>query len=189
MFLDESIENIKKYLKLKRFPINKYINTIYRYYCYKGGIKYKPLVKSKELVNNIIQILDESIENIKNYLKLKRFPINKYLDIVYRYYCNKEDIEYTPFFKSIELDNNIIQILDSSIENIKNYLKLKRFSIKKYLDIVHRYYCDKYNKEYIPFFEFIELDDNIIKILDRVYLKYPHIKIEEPLYDFDTEYL
>ena len=29
----------------------------------------------------------------------------------------------------------------------------------------------------------IKLDDSIIKILDRVYLKYPHIKIEEPLYD------
>ena len=189
LFLDESIKNIKNYLKLKRFPINKYINTIYQYYCDKGDIEYKPLVKSKELDNNIIQILDESIENIKNYLKFKRFPINKYLDIVYRYYCNKEDIEYIPFFKSVELDNNIIQILDESIENIKNYLRLKRFSIKKYLDIVYRYYCDKYDKKYIPLFKSIELDDNIIQILDKVYLKYPHIKIEKPLYDFDVDYL
>ena len=29
----------------------------------------------------------------------------------------------------------------------------------------------------------------IIQILDKVYLKYPHIKIEEPLYDFDVDYL
>ena len=29
----------------------------------------------------------------------------------------------------------------------------------------------------------------IIQILDRVYLKYPHIKIEEPLYDFNIDYL
>ena len=35
----------------------------------------------------------------------------------------------------------------------------------------------------------IKLDDNIIEILNRVYLKYPHIKIEEPLYDFDVDYL
>ena len=35
----------------------------------------------------------------------------------------------------------------------------------------------------------IELDDSIIQILDRVYLKYPHIKVEEPLYDFDVDYL
>ena len=189
LFLDESFENIKNYLKLKRFPITKYLNTIYQYYCDKGDIKYKPLIKSIELDKRIILFIDESIENIKNYLKLKRFPINKYLDIVYRYYCHKEDIEYIPFFKSIELDNRIILFLDECFENIKKYLKLKRFSIKKYLHIVYRYYCDKYNKEYIPFFKSIELDDNIIEILDRVYLKYPHIKIEEPPYDFDTEYL
>ena len=29
----------------------------------------------------------------------------------------------------------------------------------------------------------------IIQILDRLYLKYPHIKIKEPLYDFDVDYL
>ena len=69
------------------------------------------------------------------------------------------------------------------------YLKLKRFQINKYLDTVYRYYCDKEDIEYIPFFKSIELDDNIIEILDKVYLKYPHIKIEEPLYDFDTDYL
>ena len=34
----------------------------------------------------------------------------------------------------------------------------------------------------------IKLDDNIIQILDRVYLKYPHIKIIEE-YDFDNDYL
>ena len=35
----------------------------------------------------------------------------------------------------------------------------------------------------------IKLDDSIIQILDRVYLKYPHIKIEESIYDFDVDYL
>ena len=35
----------------------------------------------------------------------------------------------------------------------------------------------------------LKLDDNIIQILDRVYLKYPHIiKIIEE-YDFDVDYL
>ena len=28
LFLDESFENIRKYLKLKRFPIRKYLNTL-----------------------------------------------------------------------------------------------------------------------------------------------------------------
>ena len=43
----------------------------------------------------------------------------------------------------------------------------------------------------MPFFKskIIKLDDNIIEILDRVYSKYPYIKIEEPLYDFDVDYL
>ena len=36
---------------------------------------------------------------------------------------------------------------------------------------------------------YVILGDNIIEILNRVYLKYPHIKIEEPLYDFDVDYL
>ena len=77
------------------------------------------------------------------------------------------------------------------MKNIRKHLKLKRLSIIKYLNIVYQYYCDKYNKEYKPFFksEIIKLDNNIIQILDRVYLKYPYIKIEEPLYDFDVDYL
>ena len=33
LFLDESFENIRKHLKLERLPINKYLNTIYQYYC------------------------------------------------------------------------------------------------------------------------------------------------------------
>ena len=35
----------------------------------------------------------------------------------------------------------------------------------------------------------IKLNDSIIEILDRAYLKYLHIKIKEPLYDFDIDYL
>ena len=59
-FLDESSENIRKHLKLKRFPISKYLNTVYQYYCNKGDIEYKPLTKSKiiKLDEDIIRILD-----------------------------------------------------------------------------------------------------------------------------------
>ena len=59
---------LKKHLKLERLPISKYLNTIYQYYCDKGGIEYKPLFKSKiiKLDNRIILLIDESIENIKN---------------------------------------------------------------------------------------------------------------------------
>ena len=33
LLLDKSFENIRKHLKLKRFVISKYLNTIYQYYC------------------------------------------------------------------------------------------------------------------------------------------------------------
>ena len=49
LFLDESFENIRIFLKLKRFPINKHLNTVYQYYCNKGDIKYKSLTKSKTI--------------------------------------------------------------------------------------------------------------------------------------------
>ena len=195
-FLDEFFENIRKHLKLKKFPISKYLNTVYQYYCYKGGTEYKPLTTSKiiKLDNRIILLIEESIENIKEYLKFKILPIPKYLDIVHQYYCNKNNIEYKPLFKSkiiINPDNRIILFINESIENIKKHLKFKNFPIHKYLDIIYQYYCNKYNKEYMPFFKskIIKLDNNIIEILDRAYLKYPHIKIEEPLYDFDVDYL
>ena len=191
LFLDESFENIKEYLKLERLPISKYLNIIYQYYCDKGGIEYKPLFKSKiiKLDYRIILLIDESIENIKKCLKFKILPIPKYLDIAYRYYCNKNDIKYKPLFKSkIIINPNIIIIsfIEESIENIKKYLELKRFPIRKYVDIVYRYYCNKHNIEYKPYFKskITKLGNNIKEILDRAYSKYPYIKIEEPLYDF-----
>ena len=58
-----------------------------------------------------------------NLLKFKILPIPKHLDIVYRYYCNKNNIKYKPLFKSkiiINSDNRIILVIEESIENIKN---------------------------------------------------------------------
>ena len=118
---------------------------------------------------------NEYNENIYNLLKCKNtiYKRKKYLN------------------KSYNLDNRIILFLDESFENIRKQLKLKRFPISKYLNTIYQYYCDKANIEYKPLTKskIIKLDDSIIQILDRVYLKYPHIKIEEPLYDFDVDYL
>ena len=70
-------------------------------------------------------------------------------------------------------------------------MKLKKFPISKYLNTVYQYYCNKGDIDYqsLDNSKIIKLDNNIIEILDRVYLKYPHIKNEEPLYDFDVDYL
>ena len=93
--------------------------------------------------------------------------------------------------KNFNLDNRIILFLDESFENIRKHLKLKRFLISKYLNTIYQYYCNKGDIHYIPLnnSKIIKLDDNIIEILNRVYLKYPHIKIEEPLYNFNVDYL
>ena len=118
---------------------------------------------------------NEYNENIYNLLKCKNsiYKQQKYLNEKYN------------------LDNRIILFLDESFENIRKHLKLKRFPISKYLNTIYQYYYNKGDIHYIPLnnSKIIKLDDSIIQILDRVYLKYRHIKIEEPLYDFDVDYL
>ena len=117
----------------------------------------------------------EHDQDIYNLLKCK--------DTIYkrRKYLNKE----------YNLDNRIILFLDECFENIRKHLKIKRFRISKYINSIYQYYCNKGDIEYklLTKYKLIKLDNNIIEILDRVYLKYPHIKIEEPLYDFDVDYL
>ena len=118
---------------------------------------------------------NEYNENIYNLLKCKNiiYKRKKYLN------------------KKYNLDNRIISFLDESFENIRKHLKLKRFPISKYLNTIYQYYCNKGDIHYqsLNNSKIIKLDDSITQILDRVYLKYPHIKIEEPLYDFDVDYL
>ena len=118
---------------------------------------------------------NEYDQNIYNLLKCKNtiYKRKKYLN------------------RNYNLDNRTILFLDESFENIRKHLKLKRFPISKYLNTVYRYYSNKGNIPYqsLTKSKIIKLDNNIIQILDNVYLKYPHIKIEEPLYDFDIDYL
>ena len=46
-FLDESLEEIRTFYKMKRAPINKYINSIYEYYCGKAGLDFENLINNK----------------------------------------------------------------------------------------------------------------------------------------------
>ena len=51
---------------MKRIYISKYLNSIYKFYCDKSSIKYKPIFKNKKIINlnnYIIKILE------KNYLE------------------------------------------------------------------------------------------------------------------------
>ena len=121
------------------------------------------------------------------------FKFNEYNDNIYNLLKCKTTIYNRKKYlsKNYTLDNRIILFSDESFENIRKYLRLKRFPISKFLDTVYKYYCNKGDIEYKPLnkSKIIKLDDNIIQVLDRVYLKYPHIKIEEPLYDFDVDCL
>ena len=98
------------------FKFNQYNENIYNLLKCKNTIykRKKYLNKKCNLDNRIILFLDESFENIRKHLKLKRFPISKYLNNIYQYYCNKGDMHYIPLNNSkiIKLDDNIIQILD-----------------------------------------------------------------------------
>ena len=121
------------------------------------------------------------------------FKFNEYDQNIYNLLKCKDTIYKRKKYlnKKYNLDNRTILFLDESFENIRKYLKLKRFPISKYLNTIYQYYCNKGDIEYKPLTKskIIKLNDSIIQILDRVYLKYPHIKIEEPLYDFDVDYL
>ena len=98
------------------FKFNEYNKNIYNLLKCKNTIyrRKKYLIKKYNLDNRIILFSDESFENIRKHLILKRFPISKYLNTIYQYYCNKGDIEYKPLTKSriIKLHGNIIKILD-----------------------------------------------------------------------------
>ena len=121
------------------------------------------------------------------------FKFNEYNENIYYLLKCKNTIYKRKKYlnKKYNLDNIIILFLDESFENIRKYLKLKRFPISKYLNTIYQYYCNKGDIDYIPLnnSKIIKLDDDIIQILDKVYLKYPHIiKIIEE-YDFDVDYL
>ena len=72
----------------------------------------------KEINDNIILFFDNSLEDIKKLYNLKRISISKYLNSIYKFYCNKTSINYQPIFKNkriINLNDDIIKILEKII--------------------------------------------------------------------------
>ena len=63
---------------------------------------------------------------------------------------------------------------------------MKRISISKYLNSIYYFYCNKSSIIYKPIFKnkkIINLNDDIIKILEKKYLEHPHyIKNEDDYY-------
>ena len=90
---------------------------------------------------------------------------------------------YNKCFHIREINENIILFFDKSLENIRKSYNMKRISISKYLNSIYNFYCNKSSISYKPILnnkKIINLNDNIIKILEKNYLEYPHyIKNED----------
>ena len=69
---------------------------------------------------SIIILLNEGLEEIKKYNNYNRIPFNKYINNIYKFYCEKSNTTYNDLIKSknsIKLDNNETELLN------KVYLK------------------------------------------------------------------
>ena len=92
---------------------------------------------------------------------------------------------YNKCFHIREIDENIILFFDKSLEDIRKLYNMKRISISKYLNSIYNFYCDKSSISYKPIFEnkrIIDLNDDIMKILEKNYLLYPYVEKDEDDY-------
>ena len=93
---------------------------------------YKKCFHIKQINENIISFFDNSLEEIRKLYNMKRIYISKYLNSIYKFYCDKSSIKYKPIYKNkkiINLNNYIIEILEKtylehpySIKNEEDYL-------------------------------------------------------------------
>ena len=85
-----------------------------------------------------------------------------------------------------EINTNIILFFDNTLEDIRKLYNMGRISTSKYLNSIYKFYCNKTSINYQPVFKnkkIINLNDDIIEILEKNYLKYPHfIKNEDDYY-------
>ena len=76
-------------------------------------------------------------------------------------------------------------LFDNSLEDIRKFYNMKRISISKYLNSIYKFYCNKTSINYQPIFKnkkIINLNDDIIKILEKNYLIYPYVQKDEDYY-------
>ena len=94
---------------------------------------------------------------------------------------------YNKCFHINEINENIISFFDKSLEEIRKLYNMQRISISKYLNSIYYFYCDKSSINYKPIFKdkkIIDLNDDIIKILEKNYLEHPHVKKDEDDYHY-----
>ena len=89
---------------------------------------------------------------------------------------------YNKCFHIREINETIILFFDKCLEDIRKLYNMKRISISKYLNSIYNFYCNKSSINYRPILEdknIINLNDNIIKILEKNYLLYPYVEKDE----------
>ena len=92
---------------------------------------------------------------------------------------------YNKCFHVKEINETIILFFDKSLEDIRKLYNMQRISISKYLNSIYNFYCDKSSISYKPILnnkKIIDLDDDIMKILEKNYLEYPYVKKDEDDY-------
>ena len=92
---------------------------------------------------------------------------------------------YNKCFHIREINETIILFFDKCLEDIRNLYNMKRISISKYLNSIYNFYCNKTSISYKPILnnkKIINLNDDIIKILEKNYLEYPYVVKDEDDY-------
>ena len=89
---------------------------------------------------------------------------------------------YNKCFHIREINETIILFFDKSLEEIRKLFDMQRISISKYLNSIYNFYCNKSSISYKPIFnnkKIINLNDDVMKILEKNYLLYPYVKKDE----------
>ena len=105
--------------------------------------------------------------NISNMLYYKKF--------IYR----RKKYLYKKCLHIREINNIILLFFDNSLEDIRKLYNMKRISIAKYLNSIYKFYCSKSLIDYQPIFKnkkIIDLNDDIIKVLEKQYEVYAYVK-------------
>ena len=72
-------------------------------------------------------------------------------------------------------DRTIIIFLNKGLEEIKKHNNYNRIPCNKYINSIHKIYCEKSNIKYYDLIKSknnVKLDNNEIELLNNVYLKY-----------------
>ena len=100
---------IHDYQYVNEIPFKDYNMNITNMLFYKKTIYkrkkylYDKCLHIKEINENTILFFDNFLENIRKLYNFERNSISKYLNSIYKFYCNKSSIDCQPIFKNKKL--------------------------------------------------------------------------------------